>query len=68
MVKENQVTPDSKDGSLVELKGGVLSQVTKLKTDQERCEGRLVGCDIILGPVDAHKQVGSCQSHNGGMR
>lgn len=43
VVKENQVTSDAELCTLVELKGGVLGEVSELQSDEEGCKGGLVG-------------------------
>lgn len=64
MMKENEVTSGSKAGTLIELKGSVLGQVAQLESDEERCKCRLVGRDVVLGPVDAQEQVRAHDGHD----
>ena len=67
MVKENQVTADTKLCSLVKLKGSVLSQVAKLQADEEGGQGRAVRRDVVLGPIHRKKKVESGDGHDGGV-
>lgn len=64
VMEEDEVASNSKAQTLVELERSVLSQVAELESNEERCEGGLVGRDVILGPVDGQKQVRAGNGHN----